>query len=128
MSDEEQKKVFSRNLNYYIKLNGKQQKEVANNIGENPTTLNMWCTGKSMPSLGKIQKLADYFKIGKSDLTEVKSNIDEKSEFVSIANKLAMQDDRLIHVVVEYYHLSSANKKLFCDFFEKFISFNGGES
>ena len=63
MNNEEQKKVFARNLNYYISLNGKQQNEFAKEIGENATTVNMWCTGNSLPRMGKVQKIAEYFGI-----------------------------------------------------------------
>ena len=72
MTDEEQKKIFSNNLNKYISLSGKQQKEVAEAVGTNPSTINMWCKGNSMPGTGKIRALADYFRIGMSDLTDLK--------------------------------------------------------
>lgn len=72
MTDNE-KKIFAKNLNYYIAQSGKQQKEIAKDIEVNQTTFNMWCLGKSMPnSGGKIQKIADYFGIGKSDLVDEK--------------------------------------------------------
>lgn len=73
MTDEEQKKVFSKNLNYYIANSGKQQKEVASDLGISPTTFNTWCVGKIMPRMGKVQSIADYFSIGKSDLIDDKS-------------------------------------------------------
>lgn len=121
MTDEEQRKIFAKNLNYYIAHNGKLQNEVANDIGEKPTTLNMWCKGKSFPSLGKIQKLADYFGIGKSDLTEDKNNVDSDSEYASVSLKIGMQDERFQKIVIDYYNLPADDKKLFCDFFERFI-------
>ena len=43
MTDEEQKRIFSNNLNRYILKSGKQQKEVAEAIGANTSTFNMWC-------------------------------------------------------------------------------------
>lgn len=55
MTDEEQKRIFSNNLNRYILKSGKQQKEVAESIGANPSTFNMWCKGNSMPGTGKIR-------------------------------------------------------------------------
>ena len=76
MTDEEQKKIFSRNLNRYIKLSGKMQKEIATELGYSPTTFNTWCVGKIIPSAGKIQRIADYFHIGKSDLIDDKSETD----------------------------------------------------
>lgn len=76
MTDEQQKKIFSKNLRYYVQLSGKQQKEIAEALGVNQKTFNGWCTGLSMPKTGKIQKMADYFKIGKSDLLDDKSSMD----------------------------------------------------
>lgn len=75
MTDEEQKRIFAKNLTYYISLSGKQQKEVAKDLGYSPTTFNTWCVGKIIPSAGKIQHIADYFKIGKSDLLDDKSSL-----------------------------------------------------
>lgn len=74
MSDEKQKKIFSRNLAYYLEKSGKKQKEVAQAIGVIPQTFNTWYTGQSIPRIGSIQSLADYFGIGKSDLIEEKSD------------------------------------------------------
>lgn len=68
--EEMQRKTFARNLNFYIQNSGKSQKEVAEALGFPPTTFNTWCKGKILPSSGKIQHIADYFGIGKTDLTE----------------------------------------------------------
>lgn len=70
MNDEYFKKVFAKNLEYYIKASGKKQKEVAKDLGLEPTTFNTWCVGKILPHSGKIQAIADYFGIEKTDLTE----------------------------------------------------------
>lgn len=74
MTDSEQKKIFSKNLNKYIALSNKTQKEIADNIEVSPQTFNTWCQGIALPRMGKVQKLADYFNIGKSDLIDDKSN------------------------------------------------------
>lgn len=78
MGEEEQKKIFSKNLNYFIYKNGKQQKEIADILGFNQKTFNGWCTGLSMPGMGKVQKIADYFNIGKSDLIDDKASLTGK--------------------------------------------------
>lgn len=119
MTDEEQKKIFAKNLNRYISLNQKQQKEVADDLGINPTTLNMWCKGNAMPNVGKIQKLADYFRIGKSDLTDEKTEFEE--EFANIMMKIALTDKRFAKIVIQYSKLPTDKKDLICDFFEKFV-------
>lgn len=76
MTDEEQKRIFSKNLSKYIELSGKEQKEIAKDLGFPATTFNTWCVGKIIPSMGKVQKIADYFGIGKSDLLDDKYSAD----------------------------------------------------
>lgn len=121
MTDDEQKKIFAKNLNKYISLNQKQQKEVADDLGINPTTLNMWCNGNSMPRVSMIQKLADYFRIGKSDLTDEKEDFDADMEFMDRVMKIALNDKRFAEIVIGYGKLPTDKKDLICDFFEKFI-------
>ena len=83
MSDELQKKIFSRNLNKYINSSGKKQNEIAADINVIPQTLNSWCTGLAMPRIGKIQLLADYFGINKSDLLEDKDDSNEDDYYLN---------------------------------------------
>ena len=73
MTDIEQREIFSRNLSRYIELSRHTRKEVADVLGFNYKTCNGWCNGISMPSMGKVQKIADYFHIGKSALLDEKS-------------------------------------------------------
>ncbi len=84
MTDEEQKAVFAKNLNKYLRLSNKSQKEVADSIGVLTSTFNTWCQGVALPRMGKVQKLADYFGIGKSDLIDDKpfSNVTTKKGIV----------------------------------------------
>ena len=63
MTDERQRQVFASNLKWYITNSGKQQKEVAEALGFNQKTFNGWCNALSIPTMGKVQVLADYFGI-----------------------------------------------------------------
>ena len=121
MTDEEQKKIFSNNLNKYISLSGKQQKEVAEAVGTNPSTFNMWCKGNSMPGTGKIRALADYIRIGMSDLTDLKEEKEIDAEYSDVSMKIGLTDPRFMKIILEYDKLSPDKKDLLCDFFEKFI-------
>ena len=100
MTDEQQKKIFSQNLNYYISINGKLQNEVAKDLGINASTLNMWCNGNSFPGIGKIQRLADYFKIGKSDL------LDEKLDSDPFVDARILADVETMEMIKKFYSLS----------------------
>lgn len=70
MTDKEQKQVFSRNLNRYLSESGHSQREVASSIGVSPQTFNTWCQGIALPRMGKVQRLADFFCIDKTDLID----------------------------------------------------------
>lgn len=120
MTDEEQKAIFSKNLKHYIEINQKQQKEVADYLGFKQTTFSMWCQGKSMPETGKIRKLADYFGIGMSDLTDERSQ-DHSDSFSDACLKIALNDERFKNIIIRYNELPLSQKRLICDFFEEFI-------
>ena len=88
MNDKLQKEIFTRNLNLYIKQHGKTQLEIAHSIGVSPQTFNTWCKGIAIPRMGKIQALADYFHINKSDLIEEKKQADDVPAILQYYNKL----------------------------------------
>ena len=77
--NEEYRNVFVRKLNYYMALNGKKQIDLINDLGLSSATVSSWCTGAKLPRMDKIQMLANYLGIEKSDLIEEKSR--QKSIF-----------------------------------------------
>lgn len=81
MRNDEQQRIFTRNLNKFLSMGNKSQREVAEAINVSPQTFNTWCQGKAIPRMGKIQALADYFKINKSDLVDDKPEQDVSSAF-----------------------------------------------
>lgn len=121
MTNDEQKKIFSKNLCRYIANSQKQQKEIADDLGVNTSTFNMWCTGKSMPGTGKLRALADYFRIGLTDLTDEKISRDVDAEYSDVVMKIGLTDDRFKKIILEYDQLPPDKKDLLCDFFEKFV-------
>ena len=91
MTDIEQKKIFSKNLNYYLSKANKTQREVADAISVSPQTFNTWCQGIALPRMGKVQRLADYFHIEKSDLIDERTEqpSSPKSNIVKILGRVA---------------------------------------
>ena len=91
MTDIEQKKIFSKNLNYYLSKANKTQREVADAISVSPQTFNTWCQGIALPRMGKVQRLADYFHIEKSDLIDKRTEqpSSPKSNIVKILGRVA---------------------------------------
>jgi transcriptional regulator with XRE-family HTH domain len=70
MSNLGNKEIFAKNLAYYLERSGKDQKVVAEVVGVAPSTFNEWMKAKKYPRIDKIEMLANYFGILKSDLIE----------------------------------------------------------
>ena len=68
----EHKEVFARNLKKYMALSGKSRREVCQALGYSYFTFSDWVNGKKMPRMDKVEQLANYFGIMKSDLIEDK--------------------------------------------------------
>lgn len=81
MSENEYKKIFSKNLRYYMNKYNKKQSDLINDLGFSSSTISNWCTGEKLPRMDKVQILADYFHINKSDLLEDKSNFNEEETY-----------------------------------------------
>lgn len=72
MSNIGNKEVFAQNLKYYSDRSGKTQKELAEIANVAPSTFNDWMKAKKYPRIDKIEILANFFNILKSDLIEEK--------------------------------------------------------
>lgn len=78
MTDRE---IFRDNLNYYLSLNGKMQKDLADAIGAKYTTVSGWTRGISYPRADAMEKIAIFFGIPTSKLiTERKQSPDNDIE------------------------------------------------
>ena len=77
---DEQKRIFSINLNNLIARKRITQRQFADALGFKWTTVNTWCKGGSFPTSGKLQKIADYFHVGKGDLIDSIIVFDEQVE------------------------------------------------
>lgn len=67
------KDIFSKNLRYYIERSGKDRRELAEIWGFPYSTVTEWMNGRKYPRIDRIEKMAQYFGILKSDLIEDKT-------------------------------------------------------
>ncbi len=88
MSENEYRKIFSKNLRYYMNKYNKKQSDLINDLGLSSSTISNWCTGEKLPRMDKVQILADYFHINKSDLIEEKEQQDETPKIMQFYDKL----------------------------------------
>lgn len=77
MSDLGNKEIFSKNLKYYMTINNKTRNDVCKDLNFKYTTFTDWYNGNIYPRIDKIEMLANYFRIEKSDLIENKEKFDK---------------------------------------------------
>ena len=119
MTDKERKEIFSKNLLRVLHDHDKNQVDVAKAIGVSQQTFNTWCRGVALPRMGKIQLLADYFRIDMSELISDKTtaasmaNIDTKKEELMRIYDLLNDEgrDRLMELA-RYYSSRNEYKRL----------------
>lgn len=70
MTMKEQTEIFTKNLVRLLKERNLTQKEVADAIGVSQQTFNMWCVGKNLPRMDKVEKLSNFLGVRKSDLLD----------------------------------------------------------
>lgn len=80
MPEEIYKKIFSKNLNHYMEINQKSQTDIINDLGFNKSAVSTWCNGTRLPRMDKVEALAKYFGINRSDLIEEKDNAETSDE------------------------------------------------
>ena len=73
MSDDKSKEIFSANLENLMSSRGIDRNKLCSDLGLKYTTVRDWLKGITYPRIGKIELLADYFGINKSDLIEDKN-------------------------------------------------------
>ena len=79
MSDLGNKEIFAKNLKYYMELNNKSRVDVCSDLDIPYSTFTDWCNGNIYPRIDKIEMLANYFEIKKSDLVEDMANKKENN-------------------------------------------------
>lgn len=76
MSDLGNKEIMAKNIQYYMDKYDKTRQDMCESLGVKYTTFTDWVKGKSYPRIDKIELMANYFGISKSDLVENRSNTD----------------------------------------------------
>ena len=83
MSNIGNKETMSKNLKYYIDKSGKDRRELAEIWGFPYSTVTEWINGRKYPRIDRIEIMADYFGILKSDLIEEKTETSVQTDEVS---------------------------------------------
>ena len=107
------KAILSKNLKYYIEKSGKDRRELAEEWGFPYSTVTDWINGKKYPRIDRIEIMADYFGILKSDLIEEKMTpeIEKDNDTLSSIIVRMTRDKEFFSVVESLYALDSEQIK-----------------
>lgn len=86
--NEEDRRIFARNLTHYMNRDGVNGITLAQYMGVSSATISDWMHGKKMPRVDKLKSLANYFRISLSDLTDDKDAYIEVPEILQKYNDL----------------------------------------
>ena len=106
--------IFSKNLRNYLKEHNKTQREAAAALKVSKGTMCDWCRGRAYPRMDKLELLANYFGIEKSDLIEehdVSSQYFLKKEASKMLDEM-LDDPDSVALFRAIQNLSPSDKKL----------------
>lgn len=81
MGEDYYKLVFSKNLKRLMSLHDKTQIDLINDLGFNKSAVSTWCNGTRLPRMDKVDILAKYFGVNRSDLIEEKEDTTDESYY-----------------------------------------------
>lgn len=103
MSNLGNKETMAKNLRYYVERSGKTQRELCEIFGVATSTFNDWLKAKKYPRIDKIEIMANYFGILKSDLieekTEERKEMQKKNDILSDIILKLNKDAELLEMV-----------------------------
>lgn len=110
LSEEEKQKIkdiIARNINFQLKRKGVNQTDMARDLNIPEMTVSNWINAKTYPRQDKIQMMADYFDVKRSDLTEEQPTnlirVSPQTIQIPILGKIACGEPLLASENVESY-------------------------
>lgn len=109
MGEEYYQKIFSRNLKYFMEINNKSQVDIINDLGFDKSAVSTWCNGTRLPRMDKVDALAKYFHIKRSELIEEMSP--DSPSTTSMSPKLSL-DHEEVRILLAYRNSDYLTKEL----------------
>lgn len=73
-------KIFSNNLTRLLEQHGMKKVDLCKICNVSKSSITNWCNGIKIPRMDKIEIIANYFGVQKSDLLEEKTPLTEEDE------------------------------------------------
>ncbi len=83
------KKTMSKNLKKYLKLYNVSRMQLSESLDISYSTISDWINGNAYPRIDKIEMMANYFGINKSDLVEENYNNETSALRIPVLGNVA---------------------------------------
>ena len=80
MTSDQNKEIMARNIKKYMKMKGVNNQQICDALNIKYTTFLDWTKGITYPRMPKVELMANYFGIMKSDLIEDKTEEQRRME------------------------------------------------
>jgi transcriptional regulator with XRE-family HTH domain len=91
MKDKENKEIMAANIKRYMDKKGVTNQQLCDALGFKYTTFMDWIKGVTYPRIGKVEAMANYFGVEKSDLIEDKEKKLAKDSELSENQKMLIE-------------------------------------
>ena len=110
MINNESKKIMAENIERLMNRKGVSNQQLCDDLNIKYTTFLDWKKGVTYPRIGKVELLANYFGVKKSDLIEKRWFEDEPEEQAIFEARL-LRDEETMKMIRQYYKLDEKNKR-----------------
>lgn len=89
MSSLGNKEIMANNIRFYLSQNGISQTEICQTLGFSMSTFSDWVHAHTYPRIDKIELMANYFGIEKSDLVEERTKSQRAGVAINVLGRVA---------------------------------------
>lgn len=89
MSSLGNKEIMANNIRFYLRQNGISQTDICQTLGFSMSTFSDWVHARTYPRIDKIELMANYFGIEKSDLVEERTKLQRAGISINVLGRVA---------------------------------------
>lgn len=102
------------------------QQELADKSGVSKSSISQYINGSHSPGNISAEKIGNVLKVEKLwlmgfDVEMESSDFGASDEYTRISAQIGKYDKRAQQIIIDYWHLSDTDKKIFLDFIERFF-------
>lgn len=134
------KEIMGKNIQYFMDINNLSRQDLCKAIGVKYTTLTDWIKGNAYPRIDKIELMANYFGVSKSELVEERKNDEsfitsDEFELIKKFRTLNIESQQYVINIVDreikyqvVYNESIQRAKIYKDMIENYAKTNKFDS